>query len=237
MKFSLPRQILDKKIFALVSKEVEKQNEMVISASKKNLKGLAAALSEITDHTLPKHLQLEKLGNNLGMGVFLRSDSCPILKGEVIAPYSGIITIVPSNDPNETGYMFELLSNIHLNREEQLLLHPNRPFHPGRLYSIQLDALKKGNFTRFINHSSHPNLIAHLISTPSKNPYNLEPMPIEVIYIAKKTIHPGEQLLISYENDGENNYWGPAKIKPFPMTPKTFTLSPDFIVVKGSSVS
>lgn len=231
MKFNLPRQMINNKIFTLISKEAKKQKNMVTLASKKYLKGIAATLPEIGEHTLPKHLELKKLGNNLGFGIFLRPDCNPIPKGEVIAPYSGIVTIVPSNDPNDTGYMFELLANIHLNREEQHLLHPNRPFHPRRLYSIQLDALKKGNFTRFINHSSEPNLVAHLVSTPSKNPYNLEPMPIEVLYIAKKTIHPGQQLLISYENDGENNYWGPAKIKPFPMTPETFTLSPDLKLI------
>jgi hypothetical protein len=42
---------------------------------------------------------------------------------------------------------------------------------------------------------------------------------------------PGEQLLISYE-DGEKSYWGVAKIKPFPMTPKTFILDSGLKLVK-----
>ena len=233
MKFNLPRQLIKKEIIPVIKREARKQKENILCANQKLLKGISSALHQISEHTLPKHLVLKKLVNNLGYGIFLRPDSDPILKGEVIAPYSGILSIVASNDPNDTGYMFELLSGIHLSREEQLLLHPNRSYHPRRLYSLQLDALKNGNFTRFINHSEKPNLVAHLVSSTSKNPYDLEPMPIEVIYLAKKTIKPGQQLLISYENPGENNYWGPAKIKPFPMTPRTFMISPSLKLIKN----
>ncbi len=226
MKFNLPRQILDQKFFEIVAREADIQKELITSASRKQLKGIEAAALKIKKDTLPTNLVRRKLKNNLGYGIFLRPDSKPILRGEVIAPYSGILSIVPSNDPNETGYMFEVLSNIHLTKEDQLLIHPSRCYHPARLYSIQLDAQKTGNFTRFINHSEQPNIIAYLISSSGKNP-----TPIEVVYLAKKTIHPGEQLLVSYEQDGENNYWGPAKIKPFPMTPKTFTLSKDLKIL------
>ena len=211
---------MDQKIFEIIARETGIQNELISTASKKQQKGIEKAALKIKKYTFPKNLIRKKLKNNLGYGIFLTPGSKPILRGEVIAPYSGILSIVASNDPNDTGYMFELLSNIHLNKEEQLLLHPNRKYHPKRLYSLQLDALKKGNFTRFINHSEKPNVIAHLLSSSGKNGAL-----VEVIYIAKRKIRPGEQLLVSYEHDGENNYWGPAKIKPFPMTPQTFTLA------------
>lgn len=225
MKFNLPRQLIKKEIIPIISREATIQNKNIIRADKKLLKGILNSLPEISQPELKNQFVRKKLPNNLGYGIFLHPEADPILKNQVIAPYSGILALVPTNDPNDTGYMFELLSEIRLNKEDQLLIHPDRPYHPNRLYSLQLDALKKGNFTRFINHSSKPNLVAHLVSSCSKNSYDLEPMPIEVIYITKKTIKPGEQLLISYENPGENNYWGPAKIKPFPMTPTTFTLS------------
>ena len=225
LRFNLQRQIVNKNIIDLISKEVRKQRALVTKASNTYLKGIAASLQQIKSDGIPSHLVRKKLGNNLGYGIFLKLDSKPISKGEVIAPYSGVVSLVPSKDPNDTGYMFELLSNIHLNKEEQFLIHPVRPYRPKRLYSLQLDAQKKGNFTRFINHSEKPNLVAYLLSTPLKNLYRLEPMPIEVVYIAQKAIQPGEQLLISYEHDGASSYWGPSKIKPFPMTPQTFTLS------------
>ena len=219
MKFNLPRQMIASVIFKVILRETTLQNEVITPASKKQLNGIEKIASKIKKYTLPKNLLKRKLKNNLGYGIFLRPGSKPILRGEVIGPYSGILSILPSNDPNDTGYMFELLSGIILNKEDQLLLHPNRKYHPRRLYSLQLDALKKGNFTRFINHSEKPNIVAHLLSSSGKTQ-----APIEVIYIAKKIIRPGEQLLVSYEHDGENNYWGPAKIKPFPMTPQTFTI-------------
>jgi hypothetical protein len=88
---------------------------------------------------------------------------------------------------------------------------------------LKVDGFKKGNFTRFINHSEKPNVVAYTLAVPA-NPYGLVPVPIEVIYFAKKTIYPGEQLLVSYE-EGEKCYWGAQAAKPFPMTPKTFRLS------------
>ena len=128
---------------------------------------------------------------------------------------------------------FTPIEDICLKKEEQALFDKKRKYHPRRLYSLKVDARKKGNFTRFINHSEKPNVVAHLFAIPA-NVYGLKPASIEVVYIAKKNIYPGEQLLVCYE-DGEKSYWGVSKIKPFYMTPKTFQLSSSLKIVASSS--
>ena len=55
-------------------------------------------------------------------------------------------------------------------------------------------------------------MVAYLCRIPAV--HGLAPAAIEVIYCVKKTIRPGEQLLVSYE-DGENSYWKAFGIKPF----------------------
>jgi SET domain-containing protein len=122
------------------------------------------------------------------------------------------------------------LEKIHLTKEEQQIYHKKAAFHATRNYSLLIDAIKKGNFTRYINHSEEPNVVAALCRIPAKNSYGLSKAAIEVIYFSKKIIRPGEQLLVSYE-DGEKSYWKASKIKPFVMTPKTFRLSPSLKLI------
>lgn len=184
--------------------------------TKKNRGELASVLTEIERSTLPKNLVRKKLRGKLGFGIFLHPKAKPILKGQLIAPYSGEVSIVAQNQDDDACYAFDPVVDFHLTKEEQKKFDPKNRYHPRRLYALKLDAAKTGNFTRFINHSSKPNVVAYLVSTRA-NPY-------EIIYFAKKTIQPGEQLLVSYE-DEEKSYWGILGIKPFPMTPQTFKLN------------
>jgi hypothetical protein len=224
MKFNLPRQTINKTIKKIISREVKHQNTDVIRANRKNLKEMAQISRVIRHRGLPPYLVCKKLPRRLGKGIFLHPEAPPILKNQVIAPYAGEIFFIAQNqDMTDGSYAFVPLSNISLSKEEQQKIDPASRYHPRRLYSLKIDAFKKGNFTRFINHSEKPNVVAHLFTVPS-NPYGVIPAPIEIIYIAQKTIHPGEQLLICYE-DEEKSYWGVSKIKPFPMTPKTFHLN------------
>lgn len=224
MNFKLPYQILTQEIRTIISREIRIQQLKILRATKKILKEIAQVSKEIEKHTFPDYLICKKLPHNLGSGIFLHPEATPILKGTVIAPYSGEVSIVPQNDSDDDGdYVFAPLSDIHLTKEEQSYFDKKNRYHPRRLYSIKLDALKQGNFTRFINHSGKPNIVAELFSITS-NSYKLPPSPMEVVYMAKKTIHPGEQLLISYEGD-DKSYWRASKIKPFPMTSKTFQLN------------
>jgi SET domain-containing protein len=163
------------------------------------------------------------LGRNLGKGIFLSPSAAPIKKGSVIASYAGEVSVIAQNRPDDGSYAFTPVEDMLLSKDEQKQFDKGSSYSPKRLYSFKVDGLKNGNFTRYINHSEKPNVIAYTLSVPS-NAHGLSPSPIEVIYFARKTIHPGEQLLVSYE-DGDKCYWGGQSVKPFAMTPKTFRLS------------
>jgi len=234
MEFRLPRQEINQKLIDLGNKKLKQNKIRVPRAPKKTLKELLAILEEIRKNGLPKYLVIKKLKKKLGYGIFLHPKAKPILKGEPIAPYSGEVFIFPQNSEDTTDYAFALISDLHLTKQEQLDWDANRRYHPRRLYSIDLDAEKKGNFTRFINHSDRPNVEAMFLSIPA-NSLGLAPAPFELIYVAKKTIRPGEQLLVSYEPE-EKNYWGALNIKPFPMTPKTFRLNSSLELVSYPTI-
>ena len=223
MKFRLPRQEINEKLTALGYKKLKQQKIKVPRAPIKTLKEIHAISDEIQKNGLPKYLVRKKLKKDLGYGIFLHPGAKPILKGESIAPYSGKVFLFAQNQEDTTDYAFALISDLLLTRKEQLLWDPTRRFHPRRLYSIDLDAEKMGNFTRFINHSDKPNIEAKFLRIPP-NSLGLTPSPFELIYVARKTIRPGEQLLVSYEPEGRN-YWGVLNIKPFPMRPNTFKLN------------
>lgn len=223
MKFKLARQILRPEISKVISREMRKQKFPLSRISKKELKELAELARIIETQGLPSYLVCKKLPHDLGSGIFLHPNAAPILRDQVIAPYSGELTIEQQNLADDACYAFAPLSDMYLEKEEQSLFDKNARYHPKRLYSLKLDAEKKGNFTRFINHSDKPNVAAHTVAIP-KNPYGLEPSCIEIVYFAKKTIHPGEQLLVCYEA-GDSSYWNALDVQPFHMTPKTFQLT------------
>lgn len=229
MKFKLPRQEISKKLNIFGSKKIKLNDIYVPRAAKSLLKEVAVIAGEIQKNGLPKYLVLKKLQGKLGFGIFLHPEADPIPKGRAIAPYSGKVYLAAQNEGENSDYTFALISDLVLTKEEHLQWDPKRKYHPRRVYSIDLDAHKKGNFTRFINHSEKPNIEAQFLRIPS-NAIGLTPVPFELIYIAKKTIRPGEQLLVSYEGD-DKSYWGAMKIKPFPMTPRTFRLNADLEIV------
>ena len=226
MKFKIPRPVLSKELLLIIKREIKRQKIPIDRISKKNLKILAEISKEIEHTGCPKRFVCKKLPHQLGKGIFLAPTAEPILKGEVIASYGGEISVVIHNEGEgeEAGaYAFAPIESFLLNREEQIFFDKAHHYHPKRLYSLKLDACKKGNFTRFVNHSSKPNVVADTFFIP-KNPYGLTPSPLEIVYVAKKKILPGEQLLISYE-EGDETYWKPFHITPFPMTPQTFVLN------------
>jgi hypothetical protein len=223
MKFKMQRQEIAGDLVSFSSNLIKKNKIDVPRASKKIVNGMPAILKEIKKKGLPNYLVIKKLKKKLGYGVFLHPDAKPILKGSPIAPYSGKVSLCPQNMGGDSDYIFSLIPDLRLTKEEQRRWDPTRRYHPRRLYSLELDAYKKGNFTRFINHSEEPNVEAHLVRIPS-NSVGLEPVPFELVYVAKKTIYPGEQLLVCYEGE-DKSYWGVLKIKPFPITPRTFFLN------------
>ena len=223
MKFRNTTQVVNSNILSIISREIRKQKLLVPRASKNLLAQIRAISDRIEHQGLPDNFVKLKLPHRLGYGIFLAKEAQPIQRNTLIAPYTGEVFVVPENITEDSGYVFSLISNLLLSKRDQTTLDSKRKFHPRRLYSITIDALKRGNFTRFINHSEKPNVYAEAFSIPKNNPYGLPPSPMEILYFAKKTIHPGEQLLVCYEEE-EGSYWGALKIKPFPMDPTTFQL-------------
>lgn len=223
MKYKLPRQKIDPQLTLFGSKKIREEKIHVPRASSRHLSQIGEISIEIQKRGVPKRLIVRKLVGKLGFGVFLHPGAKPIQRGEAIAPYSGDVYIAQQNHGEGSDYAFALISDLKLSRDEQRRFDPKNPYHPRRLYSIDLDAAKQGNFTRFINHSEKPNVEAHLLRIP-RNSEGVAPSPFEIVYIAKKMIHPGEQLLVCYEGE-DKSYWGALKIKPYPMTPRTFQLN------------
>lgn len=232
MKYKLPRQLDNPETRAIIAREVRRQKLYIPVASKSRLKELAEVARAIVKTGLPSYLVLKKLPGRLGHGIFLHPEAKPILRGEVIAPYTGEVVFVPQNEMDDSPYAFEIMSKVILNRKEQMDLCNEERYHSRRHYSIHIEALKKGNFTRFINHSDQPNVVAGLFKIPT-NSYGLTPSPLEVIYRAQKMIYPGEQLLVCYEGD-DASYWSALEIKPIPIVPKTFTLNSKLKLIKSN---
>ncbi len=229
MKFKLPRSNIGQELIIFITQELRRLKKVVPKVTKNNLEEMATICRAIEETGLPSYLALKKLPRDLGYGIFLRPDAKPILKGQMIAPYSGKFYLAPQFEPDDSDYAFAPLSQIRLSKEDHEIFGGDRPWHPRRYYEILVDAAKMGNFTRFINHSAKPNVIADEFAVPS-NSYGLTPAPIEIVYMARKTIHPGEQLLVCYEGEADS-YWGVVGIKPLPIVPRTFRLDASMKVI------
>lgn len=220
--FRLPRQVFSQDIEEILSRIFEAQAIDLDRLPKKLAEQMVQRIQEIKEKGMPDFLVLQKLPGQLGYGVFLHPKAEPLVKGTLIAPYAGEVSISAQYDPDDSAYAFAMLADFSLRKKEHEQLKLKCNYHPRRIYAVNLDAEKKGNFTRFINHSTEPNVEAEIYEM-GKNAFGLEPMTLEVIYKTKKKVMPGEQLLVCYE-DEEESYWKPFGIKPFPMDAKTFTL-------------
>ncbi len=221
MKYKLPRPVVSPTIHEILQREMRKQRLTFHPLSSKEVKGLQEIVRIIEKKGLPPYLACENLPHHLGKGIFLKPDARPLPKGHVIGSYAGETSLIRQTLPDDGSYAFTPVLDLHLTREEQQIFDHETIYRPQRLYAYKIDAIKSGNFTRYINHSEKPNVIAELVSIPN-NRSGLTPALVEVVYFCKKVIHPGEQLLISYEA-GEKCYWN-SKVKPFAMTPTTFQL-------------
>lgn len=218
----MPFQVIDSAIHAVIEREVRKQRLSLLRASDQHLKELADVAKSIRLNGIPSHLVCKKLPKGLGHGIFLLPEAETLHKGQVLGPYTGDTLLVPQHVDDDSLYAFEPLSNIHLTRDEQKKFHPKAKYHPRRHYSLHVNAEKSGNFTRFINHSEQPNVVAELVRIPP-NSYGVPESSLAVIYFISKTVRPGEQLLVSYDGD-DHSYWSALDIKPFPLFATTFYL-------------
>ncbi len=235
MEYRLPRQTYDQEFTSVITRAIQAQDTPVSKADLDDLEQILAVTKIIVEKGLPENLVLQKLPHNLGYGIFLHPHAKPIPKEQVIAPYAGEVSIRPQDHVDDSAYAFSTMNDLFLSEEEQKKFDKTNRFNPKRPYMLNLDADKKGNFTRFINHSSEPNLEAYLIEVP-KNRFGLERMPIEVIYFSKRNIMPGEQLLVSYEDDQDSSYWEACGIEPYEMSPQTFMLDKDLKLIHHEGI-
>lgn len=230
MNYRLPRQLLSIELSKLIS--CKSRGERLGSPSRRNLREMEAVVREIEERGCPRRFVRKRLPGKLGYGIFLHPQANAIAKGELIAPYAGELSIVPQNVEDNGDYAFAPVENFYLSREEQRVWDPKRRYHPKRIYAVKLDALKRGNFTRFINHSAKPNVEAMTFAVP-RNRLGLAPSPVEILYLARKEILPGQQLMTCYD-DAEGCYWGISGVTPLAVAPETFYLDKQLFLRKNS---
>jgi len=119
MKFKLPRQIISKEASEIVSRELKRQKIPVHPLLKKDLIAIRSLAKTIRKKGLPKHLIRKKLPDNMGYGIFLHPKAKPILKGEIIAPYAGEVSIVDQKLPDDAVYAFAPIEDLILTKKEQ----------------------------------------------------------------------------------------------------------------------
>jgi histone-lysine N-methyltransferase SETMAR len=103
-----------------------------------------------------------------GLGVFSEEY---IEKGQYIGEYAGKVV----DDESEGEYVFQIKENT-----------------PSRTFTTTIDAGFYGNFTRFLNHSCEPNLIAVPIRVNFTIP--------NIGFFSVRPIHPNEELSFSYRD-------------------------------------
>jgi hypothetical protein len=109
----------------------------------------------------------------LGYGAFTSEE---IPSGTFVGEYTGIVRRLYRRHPDQNPYCFH---------------------YPTKLWSLKyytVDSMKEGNITRFINHSSRPNLLPICV---------VDRKLLHLVFVAGRTIKTGEQLTFDYGND----YW------------------------------
>lgn len=118
------------------------------------------------------------IGDDVGHGVFAEEN---IKKGQMIGEYTGIVKPVNfSNRVEDFDYAWGFP-------------HPTK---------YVIDSKDAGNFTRFVNHSNHPNV--EMMYVPIDNKWHL-------IYVANQDIKKDQQLLADYGRP----YWRGRGIRPY----------------------
>jgi hypothetical protein len=175
------------------------------------------------------HLVVEQVTPQIGSGVFLSTRSLPIPADTLVGFYYGDMHILCEDDLEKedsylsSQYVFSVMRFKLDEFDHAQLIHsqqiPDRghPFHPENTYILYVDAEKKGNLTRYINHSTHANCAFQVVylRTPDGK---IVPTPL---VRTTKMIESGEQLLLNYGK----NFFKAKEGGEIQMTPQTYTLS------------
>ena len=198
-------------------------NSEALVVSAKLYRTLLKKGEEIQKLGLPQNLYLAHVNPQVNEGIFLKPNSDPIQEGSLIGIYTGLYELVESDISTGTAYAYDVAQGISLKKQERQ--HVSRPQSKDKKidFAIQTNAKEKGNFTRYINHSSlQPNVEAVVSKLPNGR--------MEILLFCLKTIHPGEQLLSNYGGQ----YWKTLQIIPNDIRPSTYTLTTRNTIKSGT---
>ena len=138
-------------------------------------------------------MSIQLVNRQVGYGAYAES---PIKKGQMVCEYVGVI------EPEIYGE-----DNLYL-WDYPTVLHELTPAGRKKKIAFCINAEKKGNVARFINHSLRKYQNVGIEIIPYRNEWH-------VVYIAQKDIAKGEQLLTYYGMQ----YWRDRNIVPFVIEP------------------
>lgn len=191
-----------------------------LQVSARLYKDIQRVSKEIELRGLPSNLYLAHVHPKVNTGVFLKPDAKPIPAGTFIGVYTGLYELVECDITEGTSYAYDVAQGVRIKKTDfKHVLNPKEPWARDTEYSIQTSAIKKGNFTRFINHSS---LETNIEAIVSKLPNGR----MEILLLALRAIQPGEQLFSNYGGQ----YWKALNIIPNDMRPNTYILTPNLKV-------
>lgn len=151
---------------------------------------------------IPEKLALLKINEELGCGVFAKQNIEP---KEFIGIYSGLFELIQENNDQNNEYAYDVTEGIL----KQFLSSLNLDDDGSGVYFLRTNALKAGNFTKYINHSNSPNVDTKLRKIDNH---------IQILLFALKPIQQGCQLFLDY---GEE-YWKKMGIKPKELNDSTY---------------
>ena len=194
-----------------------------LKVSSKLYKTILKVNEEIVSIGHPPNLQLAYVDPTVNTGVFLQCKEKPIQRGTFIGIYTGHYELVEGDIATGTSYAYDVAQDISLQKKDLVhLTYPQKSLEKKISFSIQTNAMNKGNFTRYINHSSLNNNIEAVVSKFLDGR-------IEVLLFALKKIAPGEQLLSNYGGQ----YWKALGVIPDDMSPKTYLITSSGSLKRG----
>lgn len=180
-------EVLRKVILASIDRSIKKINP-------KKIKGFKSYLKKMEESGIPDKIQVVKISEEIGWGVFAKKN---IEAKEFLGIYSGLFELVQADNLENNEYVFDLLEGF--SKEELITL--NLKDNGNGEYFLRTNAKEVGNFTRYINHSSSPNV---------KPKLQIIDGDVQVLLFASEPVQEGRQLFLDY---GEE-YWKKLGIKP-----------------------
>ncbi len=156
---------------------------------------LEAQYGPLLDKQYAIPMYVKWVNKTVEYGVFADVD---LERGDMVCEYTGVLCRDDTDD-DENAYIWDYPTI----RYEHVEGKKRR-----KKVKYCIDALKSGNFARFINHTvrKHQNVGVQIV--PRNNVWH-------VVYVAKKKIKKGQQLLTYYGTQ----YWRDRQIVPHPIEP------------------